>query len=67
MTDVSGISNWRKSSRSNGSNGSCVEVGGVGAVIGVRDTKDRGAGALAFDRKAWATFIGAVSNDSISR
>lgn len=50
MTD-----NWRKSSRSTqGSN--CVEVA-LGAVVGVRDTKDRLAGQLTVSLEAWHAFV----------
>jgi hypothetical protein len=40
-------------------NGNCVEVAELrGAMIGVRDTKDGGAGpVLVFDQAAWRSFI----------
>lgn len=54
------ITNWRKSSRSM-DKGDCVEVGGqrIGAttVVGVRDTKARGAGQLGFSGQAWSQFL----------
>jgi hypothetical protein len=31
---------WRKSSRSGSNGGDCVELAGVGGVVGVRDSKD---------------------------
>lgn len=46
---------WRKSSRS-GSTGSCVEVGPLPNVVGVRDSKDPGGPELPFSPAAWATF-----------
>jgi predicted secreted Zn-dependent protease len=50
---------WRKSS--NSGDGDCVEVALRTRLIGVRDTKDRGAGpVLAFKRDAWASFVGGV-------
>lgn len=51
---------WRKSSRSNGGNGNCVEVAhGVGG-FGVRDTKNRSAGTLLFGPNAWSAFTAGV-------
>lgn len=50
---------WKKSTYS-GQTGSCVEVGGSPGVIGVRDTKDRDGGMLAFDLRSWTAFLGAV-------
>jgi hypothetical protein len=39
---------WRKSTRSEGNNNACVEVGTFTNAVGVRDTKNRSAGTLAF-------------------
>ncbi|SEG79345.1 protein of unknown function [Saccharopolyspora kobensis] len=50
---------WKKSSYS-GQTGSCVEVGGGAGIVGVRDTKDRDGGTLAFDRRSWSAFLGAI-------
>lgn len=61
------IGNWRKSSRSNGGGGSCVEVGGNTATIGVRDTKDRAGGTLRFDPSAWDAFLSGVKSGDIRR
>jgi hypothetical protein len=49
---------WHKSSLSN-LNGSCVEVGRLGPDrIGIRDTKDNGAGPiLIFTGPEWSAFI----------
>lgn len=50
---------WRKSS--NSGDGDCVEVALRTQLVGVRDTKDHGAGPiLAFSRDAWASFVGGV-------
>ncbi|RKT83467.1 protein of unknown function [Saccharopolyspora antimicrobica] len=57
---MDGITRWRKSSRSNGNGGMCVEVGGGAGIVGVRDTKDRDGGTLAFDRRSWSAFLGAI-------
>ena len=37
---------WRKSSRSGGNGGNCVEVGFGFDAVGIRDTKDRDGGHL---------------------
>lgn len=48
---------WFKSTRS-GNNGACVEVARLDDTIGVRDTKDRGAGPiLRFTPAEWEAFI----------
>lgn len=51
---------WRKSSRSNGGQGTCVEVGADPTLIAVRDTKDREGGQLVFERSSWAAFVQAL-------
>ncbi|MGW4466971.1 DUF397 domain-containing protein [Micromonospora sp. NPDC004704] len=58
MTDLTGAI-WRKSSRSNGAGGECVEVAdNVSGHVLVRDTKDRDGGTLAFGPAAWSAFVG---------
>jgi hypothetical protein len=54
---------WRKSSWS-GYSGNCIEVAGFGGeLIGVRDSKENGMGAiLRFDHGAWSSFIAGVKN-----
>jgi hypothetical protein len=47
---------WKKSSRSS-SSGQCVEVGSAPSAVYVRDTKDREGGMLAFDQRAWRSFM----------
>ncbi|MEO3929558.1 DUF397 domain-containing protein [Micromonosporaceae bacterium B7E4] len=57
MTDQSGAE-WRKSSRSNGSGGACVEVAdNLSGVVLVRDTKDRAGGTMAFAPGRWQAFL----------
>jgi hypothetical protein len=50
---------WRKSSYS-GEESNCVEVGSGADLVGVRDTKDRDGGTLAFGRLAWGSFLDAL-------
>ena len=55
MIDLS-QAQWRKSSRSNGANASCVEVAAnLPDVAAVRDSKSPEAGAHVISRKAFAT------------
>jgi Domain of unknown function (DUF397) len=51
---------WRKSSYSGGSGGNCVEVGNAGAVIVVRDSKDRDGAVVAVGADAWRRFAAMV-------
>ncbi|WP_433890240.1 DUF397 domain-containing protein [Streptomyces sp. CA-111067] len=58
---ASALSGWRKSSYSNGSGGSCLEVlDGQPAAVPVRDSKDPHGPALLFPAAAWAAFIADV-------
>ena len=50
------VAAWRKSSASY-ANGSCAEVGQDGAVVGMRDSKDRGGPVLKFSAEAWTAFL----------
>ncbi|MGW4465807.1 DUF397 domain-containing protein [Micromonospora sp. NPDC004704] len=50
---------WRKSTRSSGNTGDCVEVAdNVAGVVGVRDSKDPTGPALTFAPVAWRAFVG---------
>lgn len=50
---------WRKSTRSGGNGGACVEVAdNLPTVVLVRDTKDRDGGTLRVDPAAWKAFVG---------
>ncbi|MEV4495154.1 DUF397 domain-containing protein [Micromonospora arborensis] len=49
---------WRKSSRSSGNGGNCVEVAdNLPGVIGVRDSKDPTGPALTFAPRSWHLFV----------
>ncbi|MFI6328301.1 DUF397 domain-containing protein [Micromonospora chersina] len=62
--DLSGA-RWRKSSRSSGNGGACVEVAdNVPGVVGVRDSKDPTGPALVFSPAAWRTFVAGVAGRS---
>ncbi|MBQ1017159.1 DUF397 domain-containing protein [Micromonospora sp. D93] len=50
---------WRKSSRSGGNGGQCVEVAdNLSGIVGVRDSKDPSGPALTFDPQTWKAFVG---------
>lgn len=60
MPDLTGA-RWRKSSRSGGNGGDCVEVAdNLPDVVAVRDSKDPAGPALAFTPSAWTTFASAL-------
>jgi hypothetical protein len=53
---------WRKSSRSSGNGGNCVEVAdNLSGVVGVRDSKDPTGPALVFEPAAWRAFVAQVA------
>jgi Domain of unknown function (DUF397) len=54
------VTRWRKSTYSADNNGNCVEVGGAGPAVVVRDTKDRAGAVLTFGADAWARFAATV-------
>ncbi|TDB83233.1 DUF397 domain-containing protein [Actinomadura sp. KC216] len=56
---------WRKSIRSSGT-GQCVEVAGLDASVGVRDSKDPRGPVLLFTRPAWRTFIRRIDQGASS-
>ncbi|MDH6112152.1 hypothetical protein P3T36_006821 [Kitasatospora sp. MAP12-15] len=56
---------WRKSSYSGGSNGSCVEVDDANPGR-VRDSKDPHGPTLTFTPTAWQTFITSVRTGDFS-
>ncbi|MBQ0903429.1 DUF397 domain-containing protein [Micromonospora sp. U21] len=49
---------WRKSSRSSGNGGNCVEVAdNLPGVVAVRDSKDPAGPALTFTPATWRAFV----------
>lgn len=59
MTDLS-QAQWRKSSRSGGDNGQCVELAHSGQAV--RDSKNPTGGALRFEQRTATAFLDAVKN-----
>lgn len=56
MTELTRV-RWRKSSYSNSTGGSCVEVAKSGVGLAVRDTKDRSGPMLTFGVEEWRRFL----------
>ncbi|WP_200210394.1 DUF397 domain-containing protein [Micromonospora coerulea] len=60
MTDLAGAV-WRKSTRSGGNGGNCVEVAtNLPGIVAVRDSKDSSGPALIFTPRSWDDFVIAV-------
>jgi hypothetical protein len=60
MTDLASAV-WRKSSRSNGNGGDCVEVADLpDGSRAVRDSKDRSGPSLLFTPAEWRAFVEGV-------
>ncbi|MEU8056036.1 MULTISPECIES: DUF397 domain-containing protein [Microbispora] len=54
---------WRKSSRSSGNGGQCVEVAAnLPGVIAVRDSKNPNGPKLLFTSEEWEAFISGVKD-----
>jgi hypothetical protein len=67
MSNLSGAK-WRKSTRSGGNGGDCVEVAdNLPDVIGVRDSKNPTGPVLEFSPAQWATFVSGVKDGDLSR
>ena len=56
------LTTWRKSTYSGGNGSNCVEVGGSGPAVMVRDTKDRGGAALTLGPHAWRRFAATIKD-----
>lgn len=55
--DLTGAT-WRKSTRSSGNQGNCVEVAdNLPGVVAVRDSKDPQGPALTFTPSSWVSFV----------
>jgi hypothetical protein len=53
---------WRKSSRSNGAGGNCVEVAAADRIIAVRDSKNPDGPKLAIPAPAWRSLTNAIKS-----
>ena len=53
---------WRKSSHSDSSGNDCVEVAGIGDVIGVRDSKNPDAGHFSLTPDRFAALLSGIKN-----
>ncbi|MEU7615148.1 DUF397 domain-containing protein [Micromonospora rifamycinica] len=54
---------WRKSTRSSGNGGNCIEVAGnLPGVIAVRDSKDPDGPTLTFTPTAWHIFLARITD-----
>ncbi len=53
---------WRKSSRSNATGGSCVELADAGRAVAVRDSKNPTGPRLMFGRRTAATFARGIKS-----
>ncbi|RKF26518.1 DUF397 domain-containing protein [Micromonospora globbae] len=66
MTDLTGAV-WRKSIRSGGNGGNCVEVAtNLPGVVAVRDSKDPDGPALAFSPATWTAFVAAAKRANLA-
>ncbi|MFA1545547.1 DUF397 domain-containing protein [Actinomadura chokoriensis] len=53
---------WRKSSRSSGNGGACVEVAGLSDAIGIRDSKDPYGPRLIVGRSEFAALLATLKH-----
>ncbi|MCP2258287.1 protein of unknown function (DUF397) [Streptoalloteichus tenebrarius] len=58
---------WRKSRRSNGGGGACVEVAATLGRAAVRDSKNPAGPVLVFTPRAFSAFVGAVRSGRINQ
>ncbi|MEU5943696.1 DUF397 domain-containing protein [Micromonospora sp. NPDC047548] len=65
MTDLTGA-DWRKSTRSGGNGGDCIEVAdNLPGIVAVRDSKDPGGPMMTFDSDTWRRFTAAVKTSGL--
>lgn len=58
---------WRKSTRSGGNGGNCVEVAdNLPGLVALRDSKDPAGGTLVTTPANWTAFLTAVKNDELN-
>ena len=55
-------SEWKKSTRSGGSGGNCVQARLHDSTVQLRDSKDPAGPVLAFDPDTWRAFVTGVHN-----
>ncbi|WP_460855504.1 DUF397 domain-containing protein [Nocardiopsis coralliicola] len=55
---------WRTSSYTAPDSNNCVEVADAPHMSAVRDTKNRGLGALHFSSSEWRAFVDSAKRDS---
>ena len=58
---------WRKSARSGGQGGNCVEVADLPDGVAVRDSKNPGGSPLLFTLAEWRAFIGGAKDGEFDR
>jgi hypothetical protein len=58
--DVAPESAWFKSSYSNDTGGSCVEIANLTSQVGIRDSKDKTGPALVVPATAWSSLVALV-------
>ena len=65
MSDLNGAI-WRKSTRSGGNGGDCVEVAAnVPGVVAVRDSKDPSGPVVALTPRQWREFLAGVKSHTL--
>jgi len=66
MSDLSGAI-WRKSTRSGGNGGDCVEVAAnVPGIVAVRDSKDPSGPVVALTPGQWREFVAGIKSEQLS-
>ncbi|WP_433267890.1 DUF397 domain-containing protein [Actinosynnema sp. CS-041913] len=58
---------WRKSTRSSGENGNCVEVARTPGLRALRDSKNPAGGVLFVGRRSAEAFLAGVKADRFDR